>query len=74
MKRLIPAAGCQTVTLPAGVYGRTGQVLSDGDCAQLRWDATDDSGAKVPAGIYILRLQTAKNPALTKKMLYTPNR
>jgi hypothetical protein len=73
VRRLIPAPGCAPVTLAAGVYGRSGQVLADENCILLHWDGTDDSGEKVGSGVYILRLQTT-GAVLTKKMLYTPNR
>jgi flagellar hook assembly protein FlgD len=36
---------------------------------QVRWDATDDGGRDVGAGIYLLRMETAAFSA-TRKMIY----
>ncbi len=74
VRRLIPAPGCAPVTLAAGIYGRTGQVVSDEACIRLRWDGTDDSGRKMSNGIYVLKLQTASGAPHVKRMVYAPSR
>jgi hypothetical protein len=72
VKRLIPARGCRPVTLPAGLYGRSGQLLSDNQCVHLDWDGTNESNVRVPAGIYVLRLDAA-GTSLTKKIVFAPD-
>jgi hypothetical protein len=73
VKNLIPARGCPTITMSAGIYGRPGQVLSNEQCTLLQWDGTDESGTRVASGIYILKLQ-ASGTTLTRKILFTPSR
>lgn len=67
VRRLAPAHGsCGTVTLDPGVYGRTGDVS---DCVLTTWDGTDDSGRRVPRGVYVLRLRIGGS-AQTRHIVY----
>ncbi|MGH7552065.1 MAG: S8 family serine peptidase, partial [Longimicrobiales bacterium] len=60
VKRLVPASpDCGTITLPPGIYGRTGVLVAPDPCVQTTWDGTDHAGRTVTAGVYVLRLRTA---------------
>jgi subtilisin family serine protease len=74
VKHLIPGRGCTTVTLPAGIYGRTGASIGTDPCVQTSWDGRGDDGRIMPAGIYILRLHAPGAPELSKKILFNPGR
>ncbi len=56
VRRLIPAPGCGPVTLEPGLYGRGGEA---DPCILTTWDGGDADGVRVPAGIYIIRLEAA---------------
>ena len=73
VRQLIPAQGCAPVTLTAGIYGRTGQVLANESCILLEWDGRNESGTLMQPDVYVLQLQ-ANGKRLTKKILLTRNR
>jgi hypothetical protein len=59
VKRLVPASpACGTITLPPGIYGRTGVLVTPDPCVLTTWDGTDYEGRTVVAGVYVLRLRT----------------
>lgn len=58
VRRLIPDAreGCGTIQLEPGAYGR--DPASAPPCVTTRWDGDDDGGRRMPAGVYLIRLET----------------
>ena len=78
VRSLIPAhPDCGTITLPAGLYGRSGQVFEvpsvGGElCATAQWDGRNLRGERVPGGIYIIRLR-ARGAVTSYPVLYLPN-
>lgn len=70
VRRLIPNGrlGCSPLTLDAGSYGRG----DSGDaCLTTTWDGRDDDGDRLPAGVYIIRLE-ADGVERTVRTLYRP--
>jgi hypothetical protein len=57
------------------VRGRRVRILFEGTAGagshRAEWDGTADSGARVAAGLYLLRLQ-AGDRAVTRKVVYSP--
>jgi hypothetical protein len=76
VRRLIPArTDCGVVSLKAGLYGRSGQLINsivDEGCALTSWDGVDARGQTVPRGVYLLRLQ-AGGLAEVRRMLFMPD-
>jgi hypothetical protein len=70
VRRLVPAAGCGEVVLPAGIYGRE-EGGSPDPCVQLRWDGTDEAGRNVEPGVYLLRLRAGGTEGI-RRMVYWP--
>ncbi|MBI4410782.1 MAG: S8 family serine peptidase [Gemmatimonadetes bacterium] len=68
VRRLIPAAGCASVELLPGLYGR-----EDGTdpCVLTQWDGKDDDGRTVRAGVYLLRLRAGPYQE-TRRVLFLP--
>lgn len=75
IRRLIPARpDCGTVSLKAGLYGRSGQLINTDvaeGCALTAWDGRDERGQVVPRGVYVLRLQ-AGGLTEVRRMLFMP--
>lgn len=69
VRALIPRVSCPSVRLPAGSYGRPG--ADPIECVLTRWDGRDESGERVPGGIYVLRL-VADGKVEYRRMLYQP--
>jgi serine protease AprX len=76
VRRLIPArTDCGVVSLKAGLYGRSGQLINsivDEGCALTSWDGVDARGQTAPRGVYLLRLQ-AGGLAEVRRMLFMPD-
>jgi hypothetical protein len=74
IRRLIPARDCGVVTLPAGLYGRTGQTINAAvgtGCVLTSWDGRDERGERVSRGVYVLRLRAA-GVSDVRRILYLP--
>jgi hypothetical protein len=71
IRRLIPDAreGCTggPIRLDAGSYGQTPDPL----CVTTQWDGHSDSGDRMPAGIYLIRLTTERE-SHTVRTLFRP--
>jgi serine protease AprX len=76
VRRLIPArSDCGVVSLKAGLYGRSGQLINsvvDEGCALTSWDGADERGQVAPRGVYLLRLQ-AGGLSEVRRMLFMPD-
>lgn len=70
VRRLIPARGCPTQTLEAGLWGREGSP-DPGPCVELSWDGRDLRGGQVDRGVYLLRLR-AGGAEDVKRIVYWP--
>jgi hypothetical protein len=57
--------------LPAGAYGRLGNVALGGCDGRYLWDATDDRGKTVPVGLYFAVFE-ADGKRESKKIVYRP--
>lgn len=55
--------------LPPGRYGRRSEGAAGGCDPRLAWDGLADDGRLVPAGIYLVRLQTDTYGSV-KKILF----
>ena len=71
----VGAAGAQARLSIFGVDGRRVRRLADGVMSpgrhELRWDATDERGARVPAGVYFISLEWGGH-ALYRRVPVTP--
>ncbi|MFM8371937.1 MAG: FlgD immunoglobulin-like domain containing protein, partial [Bacteroidota bacterium] len=63
----------------AQVYDRTGQLVrtladqqQNEGTQQLRWNGSDDSGQRLPAGIYFCRLSTDGHSATPVRLILAP--
>jgi hypothetical protein len=78
VRTLIPATGCSAITLPPGVYGRSGQSFdvptapNGQPCASVTWDGTDSRGEPAPRGVYVVTLR-ADGIVSAHRILYLPN-
>lgn len=73
VRRLIPAAGCGTVTLEQGIYGRGLVGAQEDPCVLTSWDGRDDDGRAVARGVYLLRLN-AGGIVQYRRMVFFPER
>ncbi len=73
VRRLIPAPGCDAVTLDPGIYGR-GLVGAETDpCVLTSWDGRDDEGRTVARGVYLLRFRAGGKEEF-RRMVFLPDR
>lgn len=59
------------IDFPAGAYGRLGGPTRGGCDGRFFWDATDDRGRSVPAGVYVAVFE-GDGKRETKKIIYRP--